>query len=587
VATVAVAAPPAGRARLALVAACVAFGVVTALAITPRGTPPTTYGAASAAAAIIGLAAGFALLAIGAATSVVRPRGCISVVTASLGLAWVANDWVGWEGGPAIGRSIAMGAVPFLVPLVAHLTLAYPSGRVDRVWWLPLGAIYTAAVVTSVGHALFRDPFLDLGCWSNCSDNSFLVRADADVVRFLDDLWLTAVIGAAIITLAAAVTRLTRATSVARRSMTFVLTSASVVAAGNAVHAWLVDGRTEDPTAASFRAVFFLRAGALLAVAVGVGLGLWRGERTKRSVMRLVHDLGATPTAGSLGPVLSRTLGDRDLTVAYWLPSSQRYVDASGHQVEPRAGPGQTSTSIVRNGEPVAVVIHDAALSPQDEIGPAARLAVDNERLHAEVLARLADLRASRARIVATADRARRQLERDLHDGAQQRLLAASFELRQACTTATARGDAALAAELNRATEQTQQALTELRDLAHGIYPAILTEAGLEPAVRSLADRAPLPVEVLDVVGDRYPPAVESTAYAVVAQSLDDAVSHSAASLTFSVVQDDDRLLVLVKTERTSPSTQLVVDLADRVGALGGTVEVSGGKLTAEIPCGS
>jgi signal transduction histidine kinase len=303
--------------------------------------------------------------------------------------------------------------------------------------------------------------------------------------------------------------------------------------------------------------------------------------------MRLAHELGATPTAGSLGPMLSRTLGDRDLTVAYWLPSSQRYVDASGHQVEPHAGPGQTSTSIVRNGEPVAVVIHDAALSPQDEIGPAARLAVDNERLHAEVLARLAELRASRARIVATADHTRRQLERDLHDGAQQRLLAASFELRQACTTATARGDAALAAELNRATEQTQQALTELRDLAHGIYPAILTEAGLEPAVRLLADRASLPVEVLDVVAGRYSPVVESTAYTVVAQSVDDAVSGSAPYLTVRVVEDEKRLLVHIGTDHTCPSTQLVVDLADRVGALGGTVDVSGGKLTAEIPCGS
>ena len=129
-------------------------------------------------------------------------------------------------------------------------------------------------------------------------------------------------------------------------------------------------------------------------------------------------------------------------------------------------------------------------LAPQDEIGAAARLAVDNERLRAEVLARVADLRASRARIVATADGTRQRLERDLHDGAQQQLLAASFELRQACSSAAASGDAELAARLTDASEQAQQALTELRDLAHGIYPAILTEAGLEPAVRSLAERA-------------------------------------------------------------------------------------------------
>ena len=135
----------------------------------------------------------------------------------------------------------------------------------------------------------------------------------------------------------------------------------------------------------------------------------------------------------------------------------------------------------------MALVIHDAALSGarelEREIGAAARLAVDNERLRAEVLAQLEDLRASRARIVEAGDSARRRIERDLHDGAQQRLLTLSYELRLARADAEADGDEALAPLLAVDGEEVQAALAELRDLAHGIYPAILTEAGLGPAL--------------------------------------------------------------------------------------------------------
>ena len=170
-------------------------------------------------------------------------------------------------------------------------------------------------------------------------------------------------------------------------------------------------------------------------------------------VARLAEALGAAPPPGSLGPALARSLGDDGLEVAYWLPSSQRYVDASGRTVDPAPGHGQASTAIVRNGQPVALVIHDGALTPEREIGAAARLAVDNERLRAEILAQLDDVRASRSRIVETADLVRRRLERNVHDVAQQRLLAASFELRLAQTEAITSGDAGLADRLSTASD--------------------------------------------------------------------------------------------------------------------------------------
>ncbi len=199
------------------------------------------------------------------------------------------------------------------------------------------------------------------------------------------------------------------------------------------------------------------------------------------------------------------------------MPGSQAYVDAEGRPVHEPAAGARATTPIVRNGEPVAVVIHDRALPGaqelEREIGAAARLAVDNERLRAETLAQLEDLRSSRARIVEAGDSARRRIERDLHDGAQQRLLTLSYELRLARAAAEAAGDIRLAAELAASSEEVQAALEELRELAHGIYPVILTEAGLGPALETLADGAPLPVEVGKLPGERFPAAVERAAY--------------------------------------------------------------------------
>jgi signal transduction histidine kinase len=577
------------RTRLALPVACALFGGFTVLAVGSRSVPPTSYAATSAAAHTVNDVTGIALLAAAAISALVRPRGSVAPLTAAIGVAWLAPDWVGWDDGPAAARSVAMVAAPLLLPLVAHLVLAYPAGRVDgwpaRVY---LGLGYGTAATVSVGLALFRDPFLDLYCWANCTDNVFLVRSELGVWRPLDRFWLRAAALIGVLAAAAGVWRLARATPVARRSMWFVVGPAGAAALAVTAYAvlLLVD-RAEDPTTTSFRATFFVRAGALLATAIGVMWGVWRVQRTGRAVTRLADELGATPPPGSLGPALARSLGDHGLGVAYWLPSSGRYVDASGHEVDPRPAQGQVSTTIVRDGQPVAVVVHDPAVAPAAELGAATRLAVDNERLRAEVLARLGDLRASQARIVATADTTRRRLERDLHDGAQQRLLAASYELRQAQSAATAADDTTLTDALAAASEHAQQAITELRDLAHGIFPAILTEAGLEPALRSLADRATLPVEFDDVVAGRYPPAVETAAYLLVAAAVDAATPASATYVAARVVEHNRHLVVEVRTDPADQAPDVGADVADRVGALGGRLVVARGSVRAEIPCAS
>jgi signal transduction histidine kinase len=236
----------------------------------------------------------------------------------------------------------------------------------------------------------------------------------------------------------------------------------------------------------------------------------------------------------------------------------------------------------------VALVVHDAALlegqALEREIGSAARLAVENERLQAEVLAQLDDLRASRSRIVETGDSERRRLERDLHDGAQQRLLALSYDLRLAQGTAEADGDRELATLLASAGEDAQAALGELRELAHGIYPAILAEAGLAPALATLAEEAPLPVELGEVPRERYSTPVETAAYLTASDTIGDAAGRNATFVSVAVARQDAELVVQIRDDgaaRTSP----LLPIADRVGALGGSLKVQPHSLRAEIPC--
>jgi signal transduction histidine kinase len=316
---------------------------------------------------------------------------------------------------------------------------------------------------------------------------------------------------------------------------------------------------------------------------------VWAAIRTRvqqRAVARIATSLGQAPPPGSLQAALAQAVGDPKLRITYWLRDAEHYVDAIGRPVaEPVTAPGRTVTTLLRDGRRIAVVSHTAALPDLErELGAAIRLALENERLQAEELAHLDQLRASRVRIVETGDSERRRLERDLHDGAQQQLLALSYDLRLARTQAEADGDAPTGSLLTEAIGQAQAALGELRDLAHGIYPAILAEAGLTPALASLADAAPLPVQIHDAAQGRYPAVVETCAYLLVAEALDDAAHRDASHATVSVVQDGGRLVVTVKDDGTDRTSSLV-QLADRVGALDGGLDVEPRRLRAELPC--
>jgi len=415
------------------------------------------------------------------------------------------------------------------------------------------------------------------------------VRSDPQLARTLDSGFLHASLAIAFVLATIALARLVRATPTGRLALAPVLLPATLAALAEAGYAIaLLRDRGEVPESGDFRVIFFARGLAFACLALGILWTLGRAWATRSAIARLASDLGETPAPGSLQAALARSLGDDALEVSYWLPGARRYVDAAGRPAEPMPGRRREATPIVRNGEPVAVVVHDPVLSGahdlEREIGAAARLAVDNERLRAEVLAQLEDLRASRSRIVETGDAARRRLERDLHDSAQQRLLALSYELRVAQTEAAATGDVEAASLLMEATDEARAALAELRDLAHGIHPVILTEAGLAPALATLADTGPIPVELGNIADERYPTSVETAAYVTVVEAVADASQRGAGSVLVRVQQDDGRLVVDVEDDGSERVSRLT-HVTDRVGALGGEVSIERRTLRAELPC--
>jgi signal transduction histidine kinase len=547
-----------------------------------------TYAGSSAVGTTVTLCAGLGLVAAGLALSLRRGAGRMGDLALLAGIAWFAPVWVGWEEGPPILRTIAMALAGLTFPLVLNLVLTSPGDRVRAT--LPRAlvvAVYLEALLAALLFALFRDPYFDPGCWANCTVNSFLVRSLPSLAQAVEiaDRWFVATAAVTLIAISAA--RLIRGSPAARRTLALVAAPAIVFAGSLSARAIALQVATvEDPLNSALFAIFAVGSVAITFLAAGLLWAVLRTRLQRRAVDRIVANLDAAPAPGSLQSALAQALGDHELQIAYWLPESGQYVDANGQTVaEPVATPGRTMTRLVRNERTIAVIAHAGAVPElESHIGPAVRLGLDNERLQAEVLAQLEELRASRARIVETADGERRRLERDLHDGAQQRLLALSYDIRLAGATAEANGDSVAATALTKAIEQAQGALGELRELAHGIYPAVLTEAGLMPALASLADTAALPVEILGADDRRYPAPVETAAYYAVTEAVDDAARRGASHATVTVVRVEARLILRIDTHGSEVGSPMVA-LADRVGALGGSVLVAPTGCRVEIPC--
>ena len=331
-------------------------------------------------------------------------------------------------------------------------------------------------------------------------------------------------------------------------------------------------------------------------IPIAVLAALLQRRLARGAVAGLVVELEGV-RAVDLREALARALGDPSLELAYWMPAGARYVDAGGQPVAlPESE--RTATMVEREGEPIAALIHDPALAENDElvrsVCAAAALTLENARLQAELRARLAELQASRARLVEATDTERRRIERDLHDGTQQRLVSIAMALGLA-ESKLAADQAAVQPVLREARDTLAVALAELRELTQGIRPAILVERGLAAALDDLSRRAALPVRLdVDVPG-RLPEQVESAGYFVASEALANAAKHSHASEVRLVASPEDDVLVLEIADdgiggAASSGGSGLSGLTDRVEALGGRLTVSsppgrGTTLRAEIPC--
>ena len=323
-------------------------------------------------------------------------------------------------------------------------------------------------------------------------------------------------------------------------------------------------------------------------------LGMLATRRARGVVGDLVVELGRA--RGSVQDALARALGDPTLELLLWLPDREAWVTENGTE---RALPSGDDRGLTLIGERLGAILHDRVFLAQPALleaaGSAARFAIENERLQAQLRAQLQALRESRTRIVRSADEERRRLERDLHDGAQQRLLGLGMALQ--LLHARVDGDADAAALLTETESELQQALSELRELARGIHPAVLTDQGLDAAVRTLADRAPLPVQVREL-GGRLPPHVETAAYFVIAEALTNVAKYAHATSAWVSLgpRTNGHVEIEVGDNGVGGADPAVGSglrgLVDRVGALDGQLMVEsppggGTRIRAEIPCAS
>lgn len=540
------------------------------------------YVRVSVARAAVEFGAGFALLLTGAVALTRGERGRIGWLLAAASVAWFLTDWGNPGAGWPVTFTAGLALSTIAAPVVAHVGLAYPSGRLAGRWdRLGVVVAYAGAVgLLGIVPALVYDPSAsDCGV---CPRNLLLVHASPGIYSWLGRVGIHVGLAWALALITLIALRLVRVTPALRR---IVWPVALPNAAFLALVAWDYAhslGRGSLGADSTDRRLWLGEGAALIALSLGA---VWTWARTRQmrtAVARLVLDLVESPPPGGLGALLAKALGDPSLRIAYPLPDG-RLVDAHGN---PATLAGEL-TPLVRGDQQLAVLAHRPRLPVDPEIIAAAGLALENERLHADARAHLDDLRASRARIVAAGDSERRRLERNLHDGAQQGLVALTLTLRHTSSLVDAAAEPDRAARLDEAAPELGEALEDLRKLAHGIFPAVLADEGLAPALETFADEtaAEVEVDIASMPQVRLDPAVETAAYFTVVETLRQT---RAARLWIEATLGNGRLTLDVEADGAIDDPTV---LEDRVGALDGSLTVqsepSRVRIRAEIPCGS
>jgi len=494
-----------------------------------------------------------------------RP-GTLAAVVA---LAWALAEWDNPDVGSAVVFSLGLAGYASAPAVVLHAALAGGRGRLDFGVARPVVALGYAITVGFQGIyvAVLSDPAAS-GCVS-CPDNLWngggtagrLAAAELAGVR-AGLLWsaLATVLLLVVLIRASAARRRADGPRWLGALAFLVLTMASYL---HSVGRGFLGADAVD------RRIWAGQAVALTVVGAAMGAEILRERRGERALARGVVDLSAASAEGSLRQALAARLGDPGLRLGFPVGRDGAQVDERARPVVVGASGDRIATPLQYAGRPLATLVHRRGVlgsrESVDDLVATIHLALENERLHAEALAQVGELRASGVRLVETGDEERRRLERDLHDGAQQRLVGLALGLR--LLAARARDTAVVVA----AARELQEAIDDLRGLARGLAPLLLSEAGLGVAVPGLAESRPIRVD--EMTSERFRPVVETTAYAVV----DRATAHTPAGVAIRV--DDGVLNVWITPLDDRPDCQLdmtgLADLADRATTLGGTLEVS------------
>ncbi len=549
---------------------------------------------------VVEFTAAFVGIAIGVLVWQLRPESRTGMLLAAYFLAGTLAEawWIFWNHRLPVTFGLAMEFVSG--PIFAHLILSYPTGRLrsrlDRGF---VALLYALALLFALPRLLFFDPRMPHArdiqeCWDCALPYTHVAWYDVSGIRRVAD-WL--MLPFAVAFLALLVRKLLRASPGGRSIVLPLSLAAFFVGVQFVLQIALYGSPANSWTSTRW---FWIVTLASLAIPVSLAAGMLWGRRARSAAADLVVELEHAPP-GSVRDALARTLGDPSLELALWLPDQRAYVDRDGRPVElPVSGSGRAVTVLGSSDAPVAALVHDPVLLERRALltaaGAAARFAIENERLQAQLRLQLEEMRASRARIVQAGDEERRRLERDLHDGAQQRLLGLgmALQLARAQLGPSSNGADELLAE---ADAELRAALDELRELARGIHPAILTEQGLPAAVRSLAERSSVPVTILELPEDRLDEPVEAAAYFLVSESLANVAKYSRASkVRVRVARHDGHAVVDVEDNGVGGADpgrgSGLRGLADRVHALDGTLTVespagAGTRIHAEIPCES
>ncbi len=486
---------------------------------------------------------------------------------------------------------------------LVYLMLSFPTGRlptgIDR--WLfgvAAGAVAVLFLPTALLVDAYPEPSPYGSCDTGCPSNAFLVLGSEpafidSVVRPLREVLSALLFGAVTFRLAQ---RITQATPPMRRSLAPVLAVAAVRTTAMAV-AFPVRAVTSADSPI-LDAIFWIFAAALPLMAIAFLVGELHSRLfISAALRRLGSQIGATPSSGTLRAAVAETLGDPSLEVAYWAAEGG-WVDASGSPVELPGRSSERCVTEVRHGRRrVAALIYDPALRGEadfvEAVGVYALVAFENQRLIARVEASTREVSESRSRIIASADRERRRIERDLHDGAQQQLVALRIHLQLMGETLASDPEGARE-RLHTLGDDVEHTLDSIRSLAHGVYPPLLEDLGLVEALRSAMRGVPIPASVSPDGSGRYAPAVESAVYFCCLEAVQNASKHAAGAhhIAISLTQGD-RLRFEVRDDgggfdiAASPPGAGLVNMRDRLAALGGDLTVTSTPGTGTTVAGS